>query len=332
MLTVVTNCGIIEVVLSVIKKYYKGVTFLKHLLTVLLGVGLLLMISGSALAAVHVDDMWDDAFALTNYHVTDTWYTTNYWPSYVNITYLNVNDGALTDIALNYFKNDQLFASYRSIDAGGTGSIFKGSYLFDFGLFVGAWAMSGDMGSTTVVSPGYRFKFGEKSWVALSADYNTDAEKIVDYDLDFLIFPDKMKIDGEVLMPDGSDAQYKFNFAYQISDSLTVGAGISKKFVLMLSDVQETNTVGASFTGIKNLVLDCQVGTMGGESGYAFGGMYSLGKSFAIGADYIKLPPYDGGLTFKGVFHPFEYSNLIVKYCPENPAKDMQVSFEMYLP
>lgn len=284
---------------------------MKRLLVVVFALSLVLAVSGSTFAAIHHEDYDSVFFSLNSPPITDTWYTVLFYPSHLTVSYFNIDDLDWTTLGLDFYVNSQMFAGYRSWDvAGDTTSVLSGSYLFDFGLFIGYESISTDSTDSSVLSPGYRYSFGRFNYVAASLNYNTDTEKIEAYDFDAFYVTNQIKLKGEVLLKEGEDALISLSGAYKISAPLCVGAIITTG-----GGEEDTFIVGGTYTGINKLILDGQIGTLSGKSGYAVSGMYKITDQLLVGAQNVKAE----------ILGPDPYSYLKVKY---HINKEQKVVFQ----
>jgi hypothetical protein len=301
---------------------------MKRLLVVVLTLSLVLAVSASAFAAVHHEAYDKLFFKFNNPPITDTWYTTLFYPPHLTASYYDIPDSDLTTLGLDFYLTDQMFAGYRSWDVSGfSTSVLSGSYLFNFGLFIGYESLSTDypfLVDHSIVSPGYRYGFGKFNYVTASLNYDSDAGEITAYDFDGFYVTDQIKVKGEVLLPDGGDAQIYLDGAYKISDPLCVGGT-----VLTGGGGEDTFTVGATYTGVNKLILDCLIGTISGESGYAVSGMYKITDQILVGAQYMKIDAISPDpLTYlKARYSLSEKQNVVFQYEINDPS-EMILSYE----
>lgn len=298
---------------------------MKRLLVVVFTLSLVLAVSASAFAAVHHEDMFDVLFMYKNNSITDTWYTTNFWPPHITAGYTGADP--LTGLGADFFLNDQMFAGVRSLSGGGgSQTLLKGSYLFDFGLFVGVNSLSGDIMEGTIIAPGYRLSLGDFNYVTFSADFDTEASEIMDFDVDAFYVKDPLKFKGEVVIPQsGGDTMITLDVAYKVSDPLCVGATV-------ISAGDTSFSAGVTYTGVEKLILDGQFGSMAGTSALGVSGMYSVTQQIRAGAEYVKIGDGDGTTTLKMKYGLDEKSYVVFKYSTSDPAVMTLVYEKLMLP
>lgn len=296
---------------------------MKRLLVVVLTLGLLFAVSASAFAAVHHEN-WDKAlFNLNNPPITDTWYTTLFYPPHLTVAYDSVSDYMgvpgldYSALGVDFFLMDQMFAGYRSAGAGSSDSAISGSYLFDFGLFLGY--ESNDIVGYSNISAGYRYKFGQFNYVAVSVDnmdYDALTDTLMNFDIDAFYVTDQIKVKGEILIPDGDDTQLYLDGAYKVSDTLCVGATL-----YVNGTYDETTLVGATYTGVNKLVLDCQFGSLIGNNAYAVSGMYGITNQIKVGLQNMKIGDDDSYSYLKAKYDMNEKQKVVFQYKLNDPVE-----------
>lgn len=297
---------------------------MKRLLVVVLTLGLVLAVSASAFAAIHHEAYDKGFFRFNNPPITDTWFSPLFYPPHVTAAYYDIGDMDWTTLGLDFYITDQMFAGYRSWEMSGLPTtVLSGSYLFNFGLFIGYESMSTDLPpmfgyvDQSTISPGYRYSFGKFNYVAASLNYNLDTEEITAYDIDAFYVTDQIKVKGEILIPDGGDATIYLDGAYKISDPLCVGGTV------LTGGDSDTFTVGATFTGVNKLILDCLVGTVSDKSAFAVSGMYGITKQISAGAQYMKIEALspDACTYLKGKYNINEKQYVVLQYQINDPTE-----------
>ena len=229
---------------------------MKRLTLLTLVLTLTLLISGNTLAAVH---NFTGDFA--NYYLNhpliapqfnslsfEGWYTIDKDTPGFTARALFPKDAS--HWGLEYYLNDQYFANLNYFDLDDFAvTSFQGSYLFDFGLFVGLDYTDNDGETQGVISSGYRYGFGQDNgYIAASVDYalsgdltkrySKDDSGIIDYDIDFKYFTGNWKVYGQLLIPNedmigpltdwySDDPILDLAANYKINDQYTVGGAIT---------------------------------------------------------------------------------------------------------
>jgi hypothetical protein len=244
---------------------------------------------------------------------------------------------------MDYYQNDHLFGEYLFSDSNSnTSSIFKGSYLFDFGLFVGLnyVSESRNQGSAYVISPGYRFNLRDKGYLAFSVDYGSwrdeDIDGIGGYDLDFKYYPDRFKIAAQYYHPTqnnlgGDDLKdiYELEVDYQVNPELTVG------FSNQISEGESLWFAGLSWT-TKLLILDLKTGNstlnddfMGFEGGFfEISGLFKFLGVIAFGLDYFSAEEKANPRTAIKYLYDDEPYRILVGYVLPNDDYRGQIIFQ----
>lgn len=253
---------------------------------------------------------------------TDTWYSIEQDKPDVD-AYARNAPPDFSVIGGEYYQNDQTFGDlyFQKINGSNLAN-FDGSYLFDSGLFVGLdYIKVNQLSETTTFSPGYRFKIGDQGYAAISFDYVSDnflnTHNIVNYDLDFKLFPKKMMIYGGISLPTaGNVTVINLNANYKVNKTLVVGAG----YLSQGSD----NAYSAGFTyAIKSWIIDAQLGNYYQDPYYQLAGMANWRK-FSLGALYQKYQSYsDPGITIQGKYH-LANADLILKYTFQNDSNPQE--------
>lgn len=195
-----------------------------------------------------------------------------------------------------YFQNDQMFAELHDFVSGPYSTYcLRGSYLFDFGLFAGINRYQySDGGDQTYLSAGYRYNLDDQSYIAASLDQDLDHSATA-IDLDGVYFLDRMKVSGQLFLPDDEDLILDLGVNYQLNDSLVCG--------VKLNNVYDNLGYLLGLTWSKdNLVLNGKTGNDAffDETFLGAGVCYQATKELNIGADVTS---YEGNsdpvLAFK---------------------------------
>lgn len=303
---------------------------MKRLLVILLSLSLVLLVSGSVLAAVHINDFMydgsDDELNFSNITETDTWFSVEPEEPYINFGYYKEYENAASTWGLNYYQNDLSFFGFRHVRVNSySGDVLKGSFLNESGIFIGFERFIGDAFDSiyeqTRISPGYRFKLGESNYLAYSLDYDATNSEVMGHDLDLLLAGDNFKLTGETTYWDGYDPLLNINLNYQISDEMTIGL-----IYWGMGSLTELDC-GITFTGVENLILDASVGTTNEDSDYSVSGMYAISENFSLGGEYTKEGSANGVRILKAKFGE-ENSSLVAKYQMNDPS-NLLLAFEM---
>jgi hypothetical protein len=270
---------------------------------------LILMVSTGVLAAAHMPE--------NSYATIDTWYTIDDKAPYICASYLSFQEADTARIGLGYYQNAQMFASLSSgNEYGQSATVIKGSYLTDFGLFIGLQNYSGDYyAGGVIISPGYRLSIGDNSYIAFSIDNDMPRNADIQYrkfDIDAKYLQENYRLSGYAHIPQADlanfeDPEYELYFVYKLTDQLTTGAEL-------YSSDNSKITVGATYKGIRNLILDGMLGTNSGSSIYSLSGMYMI-KNFEVGVEYKK--DIMGDIIFYKAKYNTENSKFVLVYAPK---------------
>ncbi len=251
------------------------------------------------------------------YTKTDSWYSINNEKPKVNI-YAKKISPDFSIAGGEYYQNDQTFFDLFSQDINKSNLTYLGgSYLFDSGLFVGLNYLKTATITETLLSPGYRFKLKDNGYLALSFDYlaidDSDIHDIVSYDVNFKLFPKKMKIYGEIYLPkEGNDTVVNLGANYEVSKGLVVGADY------MSQGSQDAYSAGLTYK-VQSLIIDAALGKNFTQNYYQFAATENL-KNFSMGALYQKYQnDPDPMITVQGKYH-LTKADLILKYTFKNDS------------
>ncbi len=251
------------------------------------------------------------------YTKTDSWYSINNDKPKVNIYAKNISPN-FSIAGGEYYQNDQTFIDLFFQDVNKSNmTYFGGSYLWDSGLFVGLNYLKTATTSETLLSPGYRFTLKDHGYLALSFDYlandDSDIHDIVSYDVNFKLFPKKMKIYGEICLPkEGNDTIVNLGANYEVRKGLVVGADY------MSQGSQDAYSAGLTYKA-QSLIIDAALGENFTQNYYQFAATENL-KNFSIGALYQKYQnDHDPVITVQGKYH-LTKADLILKYTFENDS------------
>jgi hypothetical protein len=265
---------------------------MKRLLVLPLILCLLLIGTTGALGAVHNPESGFSTWAFTApFYIfsafqgvfmsdgSDTWYKVAPESKFKAYT---ASADTMAFYGAEFTLNDQTFVTLNSTSMDGPPidmMEFKGSYLFDFGLFVGLDYVSVDgspgLDPGYVLSPGYRFNFGDESYVALSIDYmilsDIDFEEIVGYDIDFVYTFDGGRFFAQYYLStdesvfDG-EAGFDLGATYQAGDELVIG--------FYYWAIEDTDQYHAGLTWTPDfMTFDLMIGSVMDEGFYALSGI-----------------------------------------------------------
>lgn len=264
---------------------------------------------------------------------TDTWYDITPNEPNFKISYFRVED-AISLLYSEYYLNDQTFAMLAWAapdDSTSVGSELglSGSYLFNFGLFVGLEYFTLDViasppgppfDSAYNLSVGYSYSLGENSYVAFSVDYTSvpdvDFAEIVGYDVDLVYYFDTGRVYFQYYLPTDegflSDNGLDLGAAFQVADEVVVG------FNYNAADDEYDYDLGLTWNP-EFMILDFQYGAteMDDEDFYAVGALFHLNDLIHLGFDWNQPNGEDGQITLK-----FKYTNdtsrFLLAYALEN--------------
>jgi hypothetical protein len=251
------------------------------------------------------------------YSKTDTWYSVGQDSPEVNVYARNISP----DFSLaggEYYKSDQTFADLYFQNVRESRLVyFGGSYLFDSGFFMGLNYVNVEPTTETVLSPGYRFKVRNHGYVAVSFDYQADdysnTHSVVDFDVDFKLFPKNMKIYGGISLPTNeNDTVVNLNANYKVNQKLVAGANF------MSHGGAKAYSAGFTYR-VKSFIIDTTLGKNFTENYYQLAAMNNL-KNFSIGALLQKYQnDSDPGLTVQGKYH-LKNADFILKHTLQNDS------------
>jgi hypothetical protein len=247
----------------------------------------------------------------------------------------NVGSG----FAAEYYLNDQMFASVASLtNDGGLGTdsftTVKGSYLFGFGLFLGLEYATYDTDNYFVFSPGYRFNFGDDSYLAISADYfdGDGYSDMMGYEINAKYFTDNLKFYGGVYMPDenydSTDLYLLLGVNFQVSDTVVIG--------LMYYDEEDNSeyTLGFTWT-LERFILDFKYyADDDDDTSYELGGMFLINEAIGVGLGYLDEDWLDDAqlsVKFKYVTDTNEFSFIYKLENDSYPNPEYYLTYTMYL-
>lgn len=271
--------------------------------------------------------MADGSYMINNYvpRSIDTWFTVT--PKNKQIKLMggsieNVGSGFTAE----YYLNDQTFASLGYLNDE-TGLIYdltmvKGSYLFGFGLFVGLEYYSDENDYTYYwLAPGYRFSFGDDSYIALSVDYtdmnSTDAE-VWGYEAAGKYFTESMKLYGQLLFVENEYTFYNFGANFLVSDAIVIGLGYYG------AGDSYDDFVGFTWT-TERFILDLIYGNNEDDDNYyELGGMFMINEAFGIGLGYLSESWKDDAQLSAKFKYVTDNSEFGLVYKPKNDSYDQE--------
>ncbi len=307
---------------------------MKKLLLLTLVGALMLLVSGSALAAIHnvTGDFTNYPSDLISLPDFDGWYTIDHDRPGARVDYLKQDE--IWGLGGEYYGDDQTFADlfYTSLGGGDyTITGLRGSYKWANGLFLGLdyyaaddnfW---GNFGHTTV-DAGYRWDIDSNgSYLATSVDYVAHVDNIMltsyqtgvlGYELDLKHFTDTTKVLGQFYFPNKDvygdvDNEFALSVSVKLNDNYTLGAGMYNNNYGAYDEIGVTaafDALGAearyrySTDGWKN--VEGQV-------------MYSFTDNFRAGIDLLKQDGCDD-----------PYVSVKVKYTI-NDAQDLKFIYQL---
>ena len=263
---------------------------MRRFLTIILAVLALTAIgAGSALAQPPTREGFEDPILDQMPPESDTWFSiTPAAPGFeASLTYC-IGD-PLYHFA--YYLNDHTYADLNYLDAPlGNPDVLnlKGSYLFDFGLFVAMEyyhvESSLDM---YYLSPGYRYPLGEQGFLAAGFDYRyyNNAGEIIGWELAGQYYTDNMSVDGEIYLSEDFGNKLEVAANFKASESLVWGTGLT------FTDLGgEDIACFAGLTWVKSpFIVDVKLGNDKGGFYYDLSGYYSVSDVFALGLEYGTL-------------------------------------------
>jgi hypothetical protein len=206
-----------------------------------------------------------------------------------------------------FLLDDFTFAEISAADESFYDYDLKGSYLFNNGIFIGLDYISAASGSTTYLSPGYRFGIGgydSASYIALSLDYywadGGDSDQS-DFEADLKYYGDKTKIIGQAIL-DTRDATidgtlYTLLVNYEVcTDVFVIGGRVTDFMDMFWYQLGATWTCNRwivdfmyanYFVNIFNELPDET------EHFYVLSGMYDVTDKLALGGEYLKFIDID---------------------------------------
>ncbi|MGE5556969.1 MAG: hypothetical protein ACM3WV_00005 [Bacillota bacterium] len=218
--------------------------------------------------------------------------------------------------SVQYLESNMNFANaaFLSLPSGQI-TVIKGSYLFDFGLTLGADHFSQDSYSFTMLSAGYRLGF-EKGFALISLDYGMDDydSDIYGYELDAQYDLEQGRIFGEVYSIKDEDTYIMIGSLYPVRENLTLGAKYQTY------DEYTGYEIGATWVQ-DALALNGTIGqTLFEDFFYKIGGTYAFSDSLSLGMDYGKNEYLDGGFAIRVKYTAGDFIvnfSLNMDYMPE---------------
>jgi hypothetical protein len=237
-------------------------------------------------------------------------------------------DSDATEFWGEYYLNDQTFANLAYINANEADeslTYLKGSYLFDFGLFVGLDYITVDDENVFLLSPGYRYNFNDNGYIAFSIDYlDYDGySEVSGYDFDWSYYSDKMKFVGQLYkFKELDDLIIDINYAYQISDQITAGVTATSVFDIVM-DLGYTFNAGITWN-VSNFILDLTYGNLFTEIDqtqyYLVGVMYNINDTFGAGIDFQTFDDYIDDIVSYKFKYVTDTTTFGLRYTPENDS------------
>jgi hypothetical protein len=285
----------------------------------LLMIAALVLVPAAALGAVHnwTSDfnfypmMEADIHAADPITRMDTWYTIT--PAQSNFQAVGVLSSDYNVLGGEYYLNDQTFASLISFPED---TVLLGSYLFKNNFFLGFMYENSDKGVFTLISPGYRFGWGEDGYIALSAELHSieDEETYYNFDLDAIYFGDNLKFFGQLYSQDRNGITfYDLGLNYQFSETLTGG-------VFYNGDSNENSTLSAGLTWIGSfMLLDASVSSDDDDDSLVkLSAMFNANQNLVIGAQINNYSDDDSIYYLKARYSM--KNDVAIKFVYQLPA------------
>lgn len=324
---------------------------MKQILSLLLTMVLLLTLAISAMGMVHssiegTGVRYEYPFnAAHNFYSwgwtlpmlkTDTWFSVTKQPT--PLVYAGVRSGMEDTYGVGFYQNDQTFVELMydhdpSYDSDLTN--FKGSYLLSDGIFIGLDYQSFSAANYTYLAPGYRYNFGDRGYLALSADYlQSDTpfyKKAFDlycYELNFNYYWDNAKLSGQLFSYPTMNSQSVFMLQgdYRASETVTFGAEVFKD--IFYDKLQYLAGITWSSDGF---VIDGFYGSLGIPRSapinqyIVVSGMYDFTAQFSSGAEFLRQTGGDRMyLTMKAKYTDNK-NNFVLSYRLENADFDSEL-------
>ncbi|MGD9156189.1 MAG: hypothetical protein PVG90_11910 [Bacillota bacterium] len=335
---------------------------MKILLTLTFVLGLALLVSGNALAAVHNfnEDFQNSLASYGNFDFFNIF--ERRYGSFENWYYIEKDAPSATvrgfrtgnaDIyGAEYFKNDQTFVNltYHSNSDDEKSTILKGSYLFKNNFFIGLTHLNSDDSYKyirTSISPGYRFNFPAGSgYLAVSLDYYADSDfddapdpDVLDYEVNGRYYTDRSRFYGQVIIfnkdPMGDCQFYKAGGAYKCSDNFVLGAAFEKVTDDYTQfEIGGTATFGKLDADFKYLKRDCD-SSDNYEQYIYLNLLYSFVDNLRAGlevinTDYSDRDDYDPYLIAKAKYTINDQNALTLMYHFKNNSADSDSNTLLY--
>lgn len=217
---------------------------------------------------------------------------------------------------LDYFLNEQTYAGFNIAlppPDEGFGTIINvyGSYLFNFGLFVGmdyyAW---GESNAELTISPGYRFNLQNKGYLAARLNFanGNTSSGIYSYQLEGQYYNETMLMTGQIVLPKDSLTTIVAGANFKTNDELIWGinCGTGKQF-----------DCTAGFTWSKNdWAVETTLGTSANAFYYDVNGLYKISEQFSLGLEG-KSENVNSLITFKAKYQSKLFNlNLMYDFNP----------------
>ena len=283
---------------------------MKKLLIITLAIGLIFCSSATSWGAVHYRNGDRMYWVLGEYttlietfiteksgSASDTWYSINPDKNVIKGDVSSLED--VTLLSGEYILDDQTFVGVSNLSIEGDElTEIRGSYLFDFGLFIGldyfAYSAPPDTDlSLYIISPGYRLNINEQSYLALSLDYgidpDTDYSEVLGYDLDYAYYGETAKCYAQYYnwTPEGIDATvYDLGAAFRVADEIVIGFNYFRD--------EDSSDYDAGLTWKPDfMTLDFMIGTILEDGFYAVSGIVNLTDNIGAGLEVFNIDQTD---------------------------------------
>lgn len=262
----------------------------------------------------------------------DSWYTTTPEDPYFKAAYFRIED-TVSRVSGEYYLSDFTFAGIGYTVPDSSTSVewsmgLLGSYLFDFGLFVGLEYGFMEPGPTPPayesyynLSVGYCYELGENSYIALSVNYNSvpdvDFSEIVGYDIDLVYYFDNGRAYFQYYLPTDEntildDDAYDLGVAFLVAEEIVLGFNYSA------ADTDYEYDLGLTWSPAF-MVLDFQYGgtEMDDDNFYAVGALFHLNELFHLGFNWNQPNNAEAQVTLKFKYTT-DMAQFLLAYVLEN--------------
>jgi hypothetical protein len=306
---------------------------------VILSITMLLALATGTQGAIHSGSSDFTTYGFTLSEIAsmqlgaDTWYDITPNAPNLKASYFRIEDTVAMFYG-EYYLNDQTFVALAWVapdDSGGSVDSelgLSGSYLFNFGLFIGFEYFTLDVIASPPGPPfdaaynlsiGYSYSLGENSYVAFSVDYTSvpdvDFAEIVGYDLDLVYYFDTGRVYFQYYLPTDEgfldDNGLDLGAAFQVAETVVLG------FNYNAADDEYDYDLGLTWKP-EFMIFDFQIGGDDMENNYYnLGFLFHLNENYHLGLEWRQYEDVDAQITLK-----FKYTNdtsqFLLAYALEN--------------